>query len=144
LETCKALTLGRVPLGSGGAGEGVAQRLARLRAEQARLSAELTALAEQSAGMDARERAELQAALQAASAAMERASQPLDQGVRAGLFPRARSPWSRAGNITPTHAPVLFNMEPPLTFCTPGVRGCHEVTTGRQPIYTTLKLRPPA
>ncbi len=73
-----------MPLGSGGAGdgvagEGVAQRLARLRAEQARLSAELAALAEQSAGMDARERADLQAALQAASATMERASQPLDQ-----------------------------------------------------------------
>jgi septal ring factor EnvC (AmiA/AmiB activator) len=92
LETCKALTLGRVPLGSGGAGEGVAQRLARLRAEQARLSAELTALAEQSAGMDARERAELQAALQAASAAMERASQPLDQARASRTFPpRAQS-----------------------------------------------------
>ena len=79
-----ALTLGRMPLGSGGAGEGMAQRLVRLRAEQARLSAELAALAEQSAGMDARERAELQAALQAASATMERASQPLDQARASG------------------------------------------------------------
>lgn len=67
----RAATLARpdethVTRSSAGGGESVAQRAARLRAEQARLQAELRELAALAQGLDAGERAELLAALQGA------------------------------------------------------------------------------
>ncbi|KAK9833255.1 hypothetical protein WJX81_000305 [Elliptochloris bilobata] len=62
------------PSHSGGIGESVAQRAARLRAEQARLEAELAELEELAQGLDADERAELQAALQGVDAATKPAN----------------------------------------------------------------------